>query len=371
VASQDFYAVLGVPDSASATDIKKAYRKLAKQFHPDANPNNPQSAEKFKQISEANSVLSDPEKRTKYDQMRRLGAFGGFANPRGPAGPRGGPRPPMEENFDFGDVGSFGLGDIFSSIFGRGGRRPDSEPMAPEHVEVTVSVPFRIAANGGKVPLTLEMNDVCATCGGTGAEPGATMSTCPECKGSGTISFGQGGFAVNRPCPVCRGRGKVPSKRCHTCNGSGEQHTERQILVAVPPATDAGTRVRVKGQGPRTRAGGPASDVIITFQVEPDRFFSRSGLDILCEIPVTLTQALMGASIQVRTVAGAKVKLKIPAGTQPGRKFRIKGQGLEKQGQRGDQIVTVRVKLPEKLTPEQQAALNDFAGKMGGPTSAS
>jgi molecular chaperone DnaJ len=362
VASQDFYGVLGVPESASPADIKKAYRKLAKQYHPDANPSNPQAGEKFKQISEANSVLSDPEKKAKYDQMRRLGAFGGFAN-RGPSGPRGAQRPQAEEAFEFGDIGAFGLGDIFSSIFGRG-RRAEAEAPAPEHVEVTVSVPFRTAANGGKVPLVLAMNDVCATCGGTGAEPGATVTTCPECKGSGTISFGQGGFAVNRPCPVCRGRGQVPSQRCHTCNGSGEQRTQRQLLVTVPPATDTGTRVRLKGQGPRTRAGGPASDVLITFQIEPDRFFSRDGLDILCEVPVTLTQALMGAVIQVRTVSGAKVKLRIPVGTQPGRKFKLKGQGLEKHGQKGDQIVSVQVKLPEKLTPEQEAALKEFAGKM-------
>lgn len=362
MANQDFYAILGVPDSASAAEIKKAYRKLAKQHHPDANPSNPQAGEKFKQISEANGVLSDPGKKAKYDQMRKLGAFGGFAN-RGPSGQRGGSRPQAEEAFEFGDIGSFGLGDIFSSIFGRG-RRTEAEASAPEHVEVTVSVPFRTAANGGKVPLTLAMNDVCATCGGTGAEPGATMTTCPECKGSGTISFGQGGFAVNRPCPVCRGRGKVPSQQCHTCNGSGEQRTQRQLLVTVPPATDTGTRVRLKGQGPRVRAGGPASDVLITFQVDPDRFFARDGLDILCEVPVTLTQALMGAVIQVRTVGGARVKLRIPAGTQPGRKFRLKGQGLEKNGQKGDQIVTVQVKLPEKLTPEQAAALKEFAGKM-------
>ena len=362
MANQDFYAILGVPESASAAEIKKAYRKLAKQYHPDANPNNPQAGEKFKQISEANGVLSDPEKKAKYDQMRKLGAFGGFTS-RGPSGSRGGPRQPTEEAFEFGDIGSFGLGDIFSSIFGRG-RTQQAEPQAPEHVETTVSVPFRTAANGGKVPVTLVMTDVCATCGGTGAEPGATLTTCPECKGSGTISFGQGGFAVNRPCPVCRGRGKVPSERCHTCNGSGEQRTERQLLVTVPPATDTGTRVRLKGQGPRTRAGGPASDVLVTFRVEPDRFFSRDGLDILCEVPITLTQALIGAIIQVRTVSGAKVKLRIPAGTQPGRKFRIKGHGLDKNGHKGDQIVTVQVKLPEKLTPEQEAALKEFAGKM-------
>jgi molecular chaperone DnaJ len=365
VANQDFYAVLGVPDSATPAEIKKAYRKLAKQFHPDANPNNPQASDKFKAISEANSVLSDPEKKAKYDQMRKLGAFDGFTQrrPGGPGGARGAQRQGTAEEFNMGDFGSFGLGDIFSSIFGRG-RRAEAEPAAPEHVEVTVSIPFRTAANGGKIPLTLGMNDVCATCGGTGAEPGATMSTCPECKGSGMISFGQGGFAVNRPCPVCRGRGQVPSHRCHTCNGSGEQRTERQLLVTVPPATDNGTKVRLKGQGPRSRAGGPASDVVIAFQVEPDRFFSRDGLDILCEVPITLSQALIGAAIQVRTIGGTKVKLRIPPGTQPGRKFRVKGQGLEKGGQKGDQIVTVRVKLPEKLTPEQEAALKEFAGKL-------
>ena len=363
MATQDFYAVLGVPDSAAAAEIKKAYRKLAKQYHPDANPNNPPAVEKFKQISEAHGVLSDPEKKAKYDQMRKLGAYGGFGD-RGSPGPRGGRRPQSAEEMEFGDFGSFGLGDIFSSIFGRT-RQAESAPAGPEHVEVTVSVPFRTAANGGKVPLTLAMNDVCATCGGTGAEPGATVSTCPECKGSGMISFGQGGFAVNRPCPVCRGRGKVPSQRCHTCNGSGEQRTQRQILVTVPLATDTGTKVRLKGQGPREKAGGPASDVLITFQVEPDRFFSRDGLDILCEVPITLAQALMGAVIQVKAVSGAKVKLRIPTGTQPGRKFRIKGQGLEKHGQKGDQIVTVQGKLPEKLTPEQEAALKEFAGKMG------
>lgn len=364
MAAPDFYAILGVPDSASAPEIKKAYRKLAKLHHPDANPNSPQAGEKFKQISEAHGVLSDPEKKAKYDQMRKLGAFGGFGERR-PPGSRGSYRQqPADEQFDTADFGSFGLGDIFSSIFGRG-RQAESATVSPEHVEVTVNVPFRSAAIGGKVPLVLAMNDVCATCGGTGGEPGSTVSTCPECNGSGAISFGQGGFAVNRPCPVCRGRGKVPSKRCHTCNGSGEQRTERQINVIVPPATDTGTRVRLKGQGPRTKAGGPASDVLITFQVEPDRFFKRDGLDVLCEVPVTLAQALMGAVIQVKTVAGAKVKLRIPAGTQPGRKFRIKGQGLEKNGQKGDQIVTVNVKLPERMTPEQEAALKEFAGKMG------
>jgi molecular chaperone DnaJ len=360
VANQDFYAVLGVPETASAAEIKKAYRKLAKQYHPDANPDNPQAAERFKQISEANAVLSDAEQRSKYDRMRRLGAFDTMRGPpRGGRAPGGAP-----EGFDFGDFGSFGLGDIFSSIFGR---RRGADEAQPEHVEVTVSVPFRTAATGGKVPVVLAMNDVCPTCGGSGAEPGSSLTTCPECKGSGTISFGQGGFAVNRPCPVCRGRGKIPSKPCHTCGGSGEQRAEKHLLVTVPPATDNGTRVRLKGQGPRAKAGGKPSDILITFQVEPDRFFSRDGLDIHCEIPISLSQAVLGATVQVKTVRGAKVRLRIPAGTQPGRKFRIKGQGLEKGGQTGDQVVSVRVRIPEKLTAEQKEAIRTaFGGQTAG-----
>jgi len=356
--------VLGVPDTATPAEIKKAYRKLAKQYHPDANPNSPQTSDKFKQVSEAHSVLSDPAKKAKYDYMRRLGAFTGSrgSSPRGGPG-RGSAGAAQDEGLDLGDLGSFGLGDIFSSIFGRG--RSSGQAPPPEHVEVTVSVPFRTAAIGGKVPVGLGMTDACVKCGGTGAAPGASMSTCSECSGRGTISFGQGGFAVNRPCPACRGRGKVPSERCPACNGSGEQRTEKQLQVTVPVATETGTRVRLKGQGPRTKAGGPASDILISFQVEPDRFFTRDGLDIRCEIPIDLGQAMLGATIQVNTIRGAKVRLKIPAGTQPGRSFRIKGQGLEKGGQHGDQVVTTKVHIPEKLTPEQADAFREFAAKAG------
>jgi len=363
VATQDFYALLGVPDSATPDEIKKAYRKLAKQYHPDANPNNPAAMEKFKQVSEANGVLSDPAKKAKYDQMRRLGAFSnlGTRGPRpGASRSGGGGAQPQDTSFDSSDFGSFGLGDIFSSIFGKGRRGPEEHEGA-DHVEVTVTVPFRTAVVGGKVPVTLTMTDACTTCGGTGAEPGATMSTCTECNGRGTISFGQGGFAVQRPCPQCRGRGKMPSQHCHSCSGSGEQRAEKQVLITVPSGTETGTRVRMKGQGPRQKAGGPASDVLVTFQVEPDRFFARDALDIKCEIPITLTQALLGATVQVKTVNGTKVKLRIPAGTQPGRKFRVKGQGVEKGGQRGDQVVTVNVKIPEKLTPEQELAFREFS----------
>jgi molecular chaperone DnaJ len=368
VAAKDFYRVLGVPDSASQDEIKKAYRRLAKQYHPDANPNNASAAERFKEISEAHSVLSDAEKRKQYDQMRRLGAFDGAAagGSRRGAGARGpgarGPEIDME-GVEFGDFG--GLGDIFSSIFGRG-RQEAPRPGVAEPIETVVEVPFRVAMLGGKVPVTLSVTEPCPTCAGSGGAPGATWSTCPECNGRGTISFGQGGFAVNRPCPQCRGRGRIPSQPCPTCRGAGEVRTERRVVIPVPPATETGTRVRIRGQGePGAQPGSPAGDLLVTFQVQPDRFFRREGLDIVCEVPLNLAQAILGTRLRVRTLDGKKVMLRIPAGTQPGRKFRIKGQGIEKNGVRGDQLVQVQVTLPDELTPEQQELMKKLADSAG------
>ncbi len=320
MATGDFYQVLGVPDSASQADIKKAYRRLAKQHHPDANAGNAQAAERFKQISEAHATLSDPEKRKQYDQMRRLGAFDPRA--RRPAG--AGARPgtsgsaPADEDFEFDMGGLGGLGDIFSSIFGRGRQSADDGGGA---VETTLEIPFRTAALGGTVQVRIPVTETCPTCKGNGAAPGATLTTCDECNGRGTISFGKGSFAVNRPCPKCRGRGKIPSEVCPTCHGAGEIRTERVVNVTVPAGADSGTRIRLKGQGGPSKSG--AGDLLITLQVQPDRFFTRDGLDVLAEIPINMVQAALGTSIRVRTVDGKKVLLRIPSGTQPGRKFRI------------------------------------------------
>jgi molecular chaperone DnaJ len=367
VATGDYYQVLGVADNATQQDIKKAYRRLAKEHHPDANPNNPQSAERFKQISEAHGTLSDPEKRKQYDQMRRLGAFDTRARrPSGGGAPRGpGGGPSYEEEVDLGDMGGMGgLGDIFSSIFGRGRR----EEQQGETIESMLEVPFRTAVLGGKIQVTMPVTDACPTCHGSGGAPGAKIETCDECKGRGTISFGQGGFAVNRPCPKCRGRGKIPSKPCPTCHGAGEVRTERTVTITVPPGTETGSRVRLKGQGQPGRGASPAGDLIISFQVQPDHFFERDGDDLLVEIPINVAQAMLGTNVRVRTIDGKKVLLKIPAGTQPGRKFRIKGQGVERNGKRGDQLVQVKVTLPEKLTPEQEELMRKFAeaGGMAG-----
>jgi molecular chaperone DnaJ len=360
VAAKDFYQVLGVSEKATAAEIKKAYRRLAKQYHPDANPNNPQAGETFKQISEAHAVLSDPEKRQKYDTMRRLGAFDTGARPG--AG-RGAGNSGPSEMFDFGDIGSMGLGDIFSSIFGRGRRE---EPKG-ETIEAELEIPFRTAALGGKVPISLALNETCSTCGGNGAAPGATLSTCPECKGRGTISFGQGGFAVNRPCPMCRGRGKVPSQKCPTCDGVGVVRAEKRVMITVPPGTDTGTRIRIRGQGAAGQSGTPSGDLLVTFRVQPDRFFRRDGLDVICDVSINLAQAAFGTRLRVKTLDGKRVVLKIPPGTQPGRKFRIKGEGIAKGDRKGDLLVNAQVTVPEQLSAEEAALLKQFAEKAGMP----
>jgi len=363
--AKDFYQVLGVPDTASADEIKKAYRRLAKQYHPDANPNNTQAADRFKEISEAHGVLSDAGKRKQYDQMRRLGAFDGGGFRRGGTGGRAGQgagTSPPEQEFDLSDFGAFGLGDIFSSIFGKS-RREDT--VASEELETLVEIPFRVAALGGKVPVRLLVNETCPTCHGSGAAPGAKVTTCPECNGRGTVTFGQGGFAVNRPCPQCRGRGKIPSTPCATCGGAGEVRTEREVLITVPPGTESGAKVRLRGQGQSAAPGAPVQDLVVTFQVQPDRFFRRDGLDITCEVPINLAQAIFGTRLRVRTLDGKKVVLKLPPGTQPGRKFRIKGLGIEKGGRKGDQLVQVHVQIPEKLTPEQEELMKKLA-EVGG-----
>lgn len=361
MAAKDYYQVLGLAESATPDEIKKAYRRLAKQYHPDANPDNPKAAERFKEISEANSVLSDAEKRAQYDRMRKLGAFD---TPRSSSGTRRGPTTggaagSTEAEFE----GFGGLGDIFSSIFG-GGARTRRE-TAVEPIEIAVEVPFRTAALGGQVTVRVPVTEACPQCGGNGAAPGATVSTCDECSGRGTISFGQGGFAVNRPCPKCRGKGRVASVPCPGCRGLGEIRRDKQLLVAVPAGTEQGAKVRLRGQGQGSGSGGAAGDVIVTFQVQADRFFRRDGLDLLCTVPINLAQAALGAQVKVRTIDGKKVVVKVPAGTQPGRRFRLKGFGLEKQGQKGDQLVEVTVAVPEALTDEQQALLRQFADAAG------
>jgi molecular chaperone DnaJ len=373
--TKDFYSTLGVSSSASQDEIKKAYRKLAKKHHPDANAADPRAAERFKEISEANNVLGDPEKRKQYDEMRRLGAFdgGGFGGFGGGAsrgaGARGGGAGAQSINFQDFDIGGLGgLGDLFSSMFGGGETRQASRQRGPERgqtVEATLDIPFRTAARGGKVPIELEVSEECPTCHGTGAAPGASLRICPECNGRGVISFGQGGFAVNRTCPVCLGRGQVPTEPCPTCHGTGEVQVKRKVLINVPAGVDTGGKIRLKGQGGKGPQGGPPGDLTITFNVLPDKFYRRDGLDVIATVPLNIAQATLGTKISVRTLDGKKVAIKIPPGTPSGKRFRVRGQGIQKGDKKGDLIVEVAIQVPEKLSEDQERMMKEFAQSGG------
>jgi len=385
--TKDYYQILSVGEGADAAEIKKAYRRLAKENHPDANPGDPTSADRFKEVGEAYSVLSDAAKRKQYDQMRKYGAMGGFGFGGAPGGRSGtgfsggfstgfgSPTtgPGGEQRFTFEDLGDLGgLGDIFSSIFNRGGKREKGPPGAAgqargrgRDVEYVVEIPFTTAARGGKITINVPMTDDCATCTGTGSKPGSKPRACPECSGTGTISFGKGGFAVNRPCPACLGRGEVPTAPCTVCGGSGQVRENRQIALTVPAGVDNGSKLRLSGQGEKGAGGAAAGDLLVTFKVKPHHFFRREGLDIHCTIPINFAQATLGSKVRVKTVDGRKVALRIPIGTQSGTRFRVAGQGIEKAGRRGDQYVQVKVQVPEQLSEEEERRMRDFAAAAG------
>jgi len=362
-ATKDYYQILGVPETAKPDEIKKSYRRLAKQYHPDANKNDPNAADRFKEVGEAYAVLSDDTKRKQYDQMRKMGPFASFGvggAGAGRPGAAGGPGGAAGTRFTFEDLGD--LGDLFGSFFDRGRRRKPREARTRgRDVEYMVEIPFLTAARGGRITITVPVTEDCATCGGTGAAPGTQMRTCPECNGKGSISFGQGGFAVSRPCPVCLGRGQVPVEPCRVCSGAGQVTEQRQILLTVPAGVDTGSKLRLSGQGERGAAAAPAGDLIVTFKVQPHRFFRRDGLDIHVSVPINLAQATLGSRIRVRTIDGKKVALRIPPGTQSNTRFRVPGQGIEKAGRRGDQYVQVKLQVPDSLSPEQEERMREFA----------
>jgi molecular chaperone DnaJ len=252
-------------------------------------------------------------------------------------------------------------------MFGGGSSRSRQRgPERGQSVETTLQIPFRIAVLGGKVPVELEVNEECATCSGSGAAPGAQIRQCTECGGRGTISFGQGGFAVTRPCPNCLGRGTVPSERCPNCKGAGEVRTRRKVMITVPTGVDTGSKIRLKGQGGKGANGGDPGDLVITFQVTPDRFYKREGSDLVAVVPLNIAQATLGSKIAVKTLEGKKVTLKIPAGTPSGKRFRVRGQGVTKEGEApGDLIVEVTITVPEQLTEEQERMIREFADAGG------
>jgi molecular chaperone DnaJ len=365
-ASKDLYKVLGIAENASQEEIKKAYRKLAKKYHPDANAGDDAAADRFKEVGEAYSVLSNEEKRSKYDQMRKYGAFDSMGG--APGGGYGG-RPPggggfaPGGGFSFEDIGGFG--DLFGSMFDRGGRKSGGsrrgEVRRGEDIESSVEISFETAARGGKISLVVPVTEECATCSGTGARPGSGVRPCGECGGSGVVSFGQGGFAVNRPGPACAGRGSIPEVPCSSCRGSGMVRQNRTIQVTVPEGVESGSRIRLSGQGARGGSGGAPGDLFLSFQVKPHPFFRKQGADIHVTVPINLAQAVLGSKVRVRTLDGPPVIVKIPAGTQSGTKLRVRGHGIGEEGKRGDQYVEIKVQVPETVSEEGAEKIREFA----------
>ena len=375
--AKDFYKVLGVSEGASQDELKRAYRKLAKEYHPDTHPGDKQAEERFKAISEAYNVLSDPKKRQQYDQMRNYGFggrggpgggfqgfdfgnfdFGGFQNFRG-ARTRPGGGGFSFEGFDFG-----GLGDIFSQFFDMGGRtQRRSDPRRGEDVMVQVTIPFETAATGGKATFAIEKDKTCPVCSGGGAKPGSTVKPCVECGGRGTVVIGQGGFGVSRPCPKCYGRGQIIENPCDRCHGSGIAKGKRSYTIKIPAGMEDGGQVRLKGEGHPGTNGTPKGDMIVTVHVQPHRFFSKQGMDIYCDVPLSLAQAVNGSKIRVKTVDRKKIQVSVPTGTQDGTSFRLSGMGISKNGRKGDQYVRVRVNIPTKPTKEEKELLKKYKRK--------
>jgi molecular chaperone DnaJ len=362
---KDYYAALGVSKEASAADIKKAYRKLARKFHPDANGGDVKSEDKFKEVSEAYDVLSDPTKRKEYDEARSLFGAGGFRVPRG-----GGAGGPGATTFDLGDLfggasgGGPGLGDLFGGLFGGGGgrRTTSAGPRRGADAEAEVTLSFNDATRGATVPLTISGPHVCPTCAGSGAKPGTATRVCPRCSGTGMSSSNQGGFAFAEPCRDCRGRGLIVDDPCPTCAGSGQAITTRNLRARIPAGVADGQRIRLKGKGEAGERGGPAGDLIVTVHVAPHGLFGRKGHNLTLKLPVTFAEAALGATVKVPTLDGPAVSMKIPAGTTNGRVLRLRGKGVTKtDGTKGDLLVTVDVVVPEQLSDESREALAAYA----------
>ena len=355
---RDYYEVLGVSRGASEAEIKKAYRKLAKENHPDLHPGDKEAEARFKEVNEAYEVLSDADKKARYDQYGHAGVDPNF-------GAGGG----FDGSFDFGD-----LGDIFGSFFGGGfggGRRTNpNAPQRGESIRLSLAISFEEAAFGCEKSVTVERMETCETCHGNGCAPGSTPEVCPECHGTGTVQVRRqtpmGVFATSSPCTRCGGKGKIIHQPCKDCHGTGAVRKRKTIQASIPAGIDNGQTISIRGQGNAGKNGGPAGDLLITITVRPHELFRREGTSVLYEAPITFAQAVLGAELEIPTIDG-KVKYELPEGTQSGTTFRLKGKGipaLNGRG-RGDQYVTVYIETPRNLNKEQKEALKKFAESMG------
>jgi molecular chaperone DnaJ len=360
---KDYYGILGVAKNASAAEIKKAYRKLAQQFHPDANPGNADAETRFKEISAAYDVLGDEDKRKRYDEVRDMGAsgFGGFgpggASAAGWPGGAGGPGGTRYVNVeDLGDVG-----DLFGGLFGGGGRSRGraTRPQRGTDLETEVKVSFEDAMAGTTVPVKITGPSVCRTCHGSGAAPGTSPSVCPVCGGAGEVAVNQGFFSMSQPCRNCNATGRIVETPCPTCKGSGSERRSRTFKVKIPAGVKDGARIKLAGRGEPGPAGGQPGDLYVRVKVARDDVFGRKGDNLTLTLPVSYPEAALGANVQVPTLNGP-VTLKVPAGTPSGKTFRIKGKGAPRKSGAGDLMVTVEVDVPRKLGKEEKQLLQDL-----------
>ncbi|NLY91286.1 MAG: molecular chaperone DnaJ [Firmicutes bacterium] len=357
MAKRDYYEVLGVSKGASEEEIKKAYRRLARQYHPDVNKEDPNAEEKFKEINEAYEVLSDPQKRAAYDRFGHAGTDPNFGGGTGGFG-----------DFSFG--GFDGFGDIFDMFFGSGGRRRRTGPERGADLRYDLRIEFEDAAFGKETTIKVPRTEVCSTCHGNRAKPGTPIKTCPVCGGSGQVQSVQttpfGRFSTVRTCDRCQGEGKIIETPCPTCAGRGRVRRVREIKITIPAGVDTGHRLRVSGEGEAGERGGPPGDLYVYLSVNPHPLFKRSGNDLILEQPISFAQAALGATIEVPTLEGTAT-LKIPEGTQPGTQFRIRGKGIPYlQGSgRGDELVRVHIEVPKKLSAAQREAIQQLAEAFG------
>ena len=365
---KDYYKVLGVTKTANADEIKKSYRKLARKYHPDANKGDAKAEERFKEISEAYNVLSDPKQRKEYDEARSLFG-GGFRRPGSAgAGGQGG-----FGGFDLGDLfgggtttpgggQGGGLGDILGGVFGRGGTRTtQARPRRGTDVETETTLSFSDSLDGVTVSLRLPAEGPCPTCKGTGAKAGTVPRVCPNCEGTGQESRNLGSFAFSEPCRECRGRGLVVDDPCPSCSGSGRAMSTRTIQARIPAGVADGQRIKLKGKGAPGERGGPAGDLYVRVHVTPHPVFGRSGHNLTVTVPITFPEASLGAEVKVPAHRGAPVSVRIPAGTPNGRTFRVRGKGVRRaDGTNGDLLVTVAVQVPQHVNGPARKALEDF-----------
>jgi molecular chaperone DnaJ len=374
---KDYYAALGVPKDADAAAIKKAYRKLARDLHPDKNPGNAKAEATFKEVSEAYDVLSDVKRRAEYDEARRL--FGAGA---GGGGFPGGGFPGGGQAFDLGDLfnaagggsagaRSGGLGDLLGGLFGggttagsaRSRSQAASGPARGQDVETEATLSFDEAVLGVTVPLRMQSPGTCPTCHGSGAKPGTSPHTCPVCQGAGVTSRSQGAFAFSEPCRNCRGTGQVVDDPCATCGGNGITTQSRTITVRIPAGVKDGQRIRLAGKGAPGRRGGPAGDLFVVVHVGEHNLFGRKGEDLTLSVPITFAEASLGTTLTVPTLDGT-VSLKVPPGTTSGRTLRVRGRGVQGKGRAGDLLVTLDVAVPARLTPAQRKVIESLAEEM-------